>query len=191
MRRDELRERLLQAAEDVLRDGGRLSVREVTGAAGVNVAAVTTAFGGRSALLDELIARKLADVNAERERRYAALDPDADTEEVVRAFVEPLVALEPDDGSTVSAALRLLVDDRDADAGDGPVDRLLRDPGVARFETELTRTLSALPALERSRRLRLTVGAILSAAAWSGRPGLAAGSDLDGLVGYLSRGLRP
>jgi AcrR family transcriptional regulator len=64
------REKLLDAAEALVAEHGfdRVSVRDITSAAGVNLATVSYHFGSRDALLDALIARYIAPINLDRLR---------------------------------------------------------------------------------------------------------------------------
>ena len=190
MRREQMQELLLASAEEVLRSAGPegFSVRAVTSAASVNVASVTTAFGGRSALVDALFARLMQPINDERDRRYSRLGDRGGVAEITRAFFEPLAMVTPVEGSATSALLRLLVIDHDPETR--PVDRLLRDPGVARLDALLARVLVDVPAEERSRRIRFAIGTVLSLTAWSEEPGLPVGHGLESLFAFINAGLQ-
>jgi AcrR family transcriptional regulator len=112
------REQLLDAAERVvLADGLEgLSIRRVTAAAGVNGAAVNYIFGSKQGLLGELIGRLAQPVTDERIRRFDRLAERpgagawvgavarAGVDDIVRAFVEPLLSL-PDPQRAALAAL--------------------------------------------------------------------------------------
>jgi len=95
----ETRERLLDAAEELFAERGyhASSVRDITGAAGSNVAAVNYHFGGKAELYRAIFLRRLA---ALRERRGRAIDEAIrsggdDLERLLRgfafAYLEPLV----------------------------------------------------------------------------------------------------
>ena len=94
----ETRERLLDAAEVLFAERGyhAASVRDITGAAGSNLAAVNYHFGGKAELYRALFLRRLA---ALRERRGRAIDEairsGGDLERLLRdfafAYLEPLV----------------------------------------------------------------------------------------------------
>jgi len=64
------RDKILEAAETLVAEQGfdRVSLREITAAAGVNLAAVHYHFGSREALIDEIISRYVAPINLERLR---------------------------------------------------------------------------------------------------------------------------
>jgi AcrR family transcriptional regulator len=83
--------RLRDAAERLLaeRPPGRISLRDITEAAGANVAAVGYHFGSKDALLDEVVRRALTE-QLERQRvQLAELGESAGLEAVVRAWVLP------------------------------------------------------------------------------------------------------
>lgn len=90
-------ERLLLAAEELIAERGpdRVSVRDITAAAGVNVAAVNYHFGSKQNLVRAMIAR-----NAERfgSRRAAlvAVAPSESLEGLVRAMVQATAELAAD-----------------------------------------------------------------------------------------------
>ena len=92
------REKLLDAAEKLFARRGfhGTSLREITGAAGVDLALVNYHFGGKKPLFAAVLARRGAVLNAERSRRLAevrrAAAPNAaSTEAVVGAFFDPIL----------------------------------------------------------------------------------------------------
>jgi AcrR family transcriptional regulator len=92
------RARLLDAAERLFAARGfrGVSLRELTAAAGVNLAAVSYHFGSKEELLRAVLERRVAPVNAERLRRLAELEARANGEPppldaVVAAFLAPAV----------------------------------------------------------------------------------------------------
>ncbi len=84
------KKKLLDAAESLVAAKGfdSVSVRDVTGAAGANVAAVNYHFGSREGLMDVVIARIL-DPLCEA-RKYALEAAGKSAEALVRAYVEAL-----------------------------------------------------------------------------------------------------
>lgn len=88
------KERILDAAESRFADHGfsATSLRDITAAAEVNLAAVNYHFGSKLELLRAVFARRFGPINRERldalDALLAAGEPDV--EEVLRAFFEPL-----------------------------------------------------------------------------------------------------
>ena len=69
-----VRDRILDTAEAYFAEDGYtgVSLRQITAAAGVNLAAVNYYFGSKLNLLREVFGRRAAPINAERMRRLAA-----------------------------------------------------------------------------------------------------------------------
>jgi len=92
------RERLLDAAERAFAAQGfhAVSIRDITRAAGVDVALVNYYFGGKQALFEEVFLRRAELLNVERLRRLetvvskAAPDPPS-IEAIIDAFTHPLL----------------------------------------------------------------------------------------------------
>lgn len=84
-----VRELLLDTAERLFAEVGvgATSVRDITSAAGANVAAVNYYFGSREGLLRAVISRRMVPLNQERLRRLDALRGEAPD---VRALLEAL-----------------------------------------------------------------------------------------------------
>lgn len=99
--------RILNAAEMLFARNGyhNTSLREITGEAKVNLAAVNYHFGSKDALLEEVFKRRLIPLNALRSEELSRVQSQAAEEgrrpavsDVLRAFVEPTVrfcCLEP------------------------------------------------------------------------------------------------
>lgn len=94
------KERILGAAEALFARHGfeGASLRQLTAAAGVNLAAVNYHFGSKDRLIEEVFRRRLDQLNG---RRMAALqkiagDPDATVEDVLAAFIAPALELSHD-----------------------------------------------------------------------------------------------
>lgn len=195
------REVILDAAEAMLAEHGYAgtSMRRLTAAAGVNLAAVNYHFGGKEGLAKAVLERRIAPINAERLRRLDALE-EPDVEAIVRAFVEPpLRAAAPQPGGTGT------------DAGESPGNRMCRMFGrilveqppflrtfltsqfrdvARRFVTTLARALRRKPSATSWWRLHFVVGAMahtLQNAATVERMsgGLCDPSDVDALVEEL------
>ncbi len=94
------KERILDVAEQMFAENGfrGTSLRSITAAAHVNLAAVNYHFGSKEGLIEALFARRLVPMNNERVRRLEALEHEhgygrIPLEPLVDAFVEPALAL--------------------------------------------------------------------------------------------------
>ncbi|HKL25247.1 MAG TPA: TetR/AcrR family transcriptional regulator [Desulfuromonadales bacterium] len=102
MRPPDTKQRLLDAAEQLfaLRGFHATSLRAITQAAEVNLAAVNYHFGSKEALLDAVMARSLGPLNQVRSGRLDEVERDAaaenrapDLRALWRAFVEPTLSM--------------------------------------------------------------------------------------------------
>jgi AcrR family transcriptional regulator len=96
------KERILTAAEALFAQRGfeGASLRQLTAAAGVNLAAVNYHFGSKDHLVEQVFKRRLDQLNA---RRLAALKhiaglPETGLEDVLAAFIRPALELAHDGG---------------------------------------------------------------------------------------------
>jgi AcrR family transcriptional regulator len=96
------KERILTAAEALFAQRGfeGASLRQLTAAAGVNLAAVNYHFGSKDNLVEEVFKRRLDQLNA---RRLTALkqisgQPGTTLEDVLAAFIRPALDLSHDGG---------------------------------------------------------------------------------------------
>ncbi len=154
------RRRILHAAERLFRSRGPAgtSLRSITSAAGVNVAAVHYHFGGREALAREVFARSVAPVNAERLRRLDALEAaptPPDVEPLIRALIEPVFEEAQRDGSLRGLSAVLLAEPEAS--GRALVEELFGEV-LRRFRAALERALPALAPEEVVDRLVFAVG---------------------------------
>ena len=92
------RARILLSAEALFAERGFevVSLREITGAAGVNVAAVNYHFGSKDKLIDAVVIRHLSPVNEERLRQLDKLEErysqaPIPVEEILKAFLSPVL----------------------------------------------------------------------------------------------------
>jgi len=100
---NDTKERILAAAERLIAERGfaATSLRTVTAAAEVNLAAVHYHFGTKEALLQEVFSRRIKPVNQQRYERLAALeaiggDEAPAVEDVLEAFLAPVIELKRD-----------------------------------------------------------------------------------------------
>src|SRR5579859_915905 len=112
------KERILGAAEELFARHGfeGASLRQLTAAAGVNLAAVNYHFGSKDRLIEEVFRRRLDQLNG---RRLAALqkiasEPDTTVEDVLAAFIVPALELSHDgSGALCTRVLHRAVADHD------------------------------------------------------------------------------
>jgi AcrR family transcriptional regulator len=84
--------RILDTAERLFGINGfeSVSLRDITTGAEVNLAAVNYHFQSKDALIDAVIARRIAPVNARRMELLAAAGPNARVETILEAFLRPV-----------------------------------------------------------------------------------------------------
>src|SRR5205085_3818874 len=87
------RRRLLDATRSLLAERGEeaVTLREITGAAQANVAAVSYHFGSLSALCREAIEQSLSTLVDEQVERLGGLGEDATLEEIATALARPVI----------------------------------------------------------------------------------------------------
>jgi AcrR family transcriptional regulator len=94
------KERILTAAELLFAQRGfdGASLRQLTAAAGVNLAAVNYHFGSKDRLVEEVFRRRLDTLNAHRLAALSKVAGQDDTtlEDVLDAFIRPALALSSD-----------------------------------------------------------------------------------------------
>jgi AcrR family transcriptional regulator len=109
------RERILDAAERLFMAHGYegTSMRQITGEAGVNLAAVNYHFGSKEALIQEVFRRRLDWLNDERMRVLDAMEAEADGKplkpsQIVDGFFGTLLRMADDERRGGITFLRLL-----------------------------------------------------------------------------------
>jgi AcrR family transcriptional regulator len=87
--------RLLEATENLVAEKGfdAVSVRDITGLAKANVAAVNYHFGSREGLLAAVLEHRMKPLAEERIANLASLGEDHGVRELLQAWVSPLVSL--------------------------------------------------------------------------------------------------
>lgn len=164
---DQTRERIVRAAERLFLEHGfdGTSLRLVTAAAQVNLGAVNYHFGGKDALFEAMLARRLDALHAARlslldEYRAAAHGAPLSCEQIVAALFRPALLLARESGAGCDF-LRLL---GRAYIDPSPVLRkLLAEryaPAIARFKEAFAETLPQLSRQELSWRLHFMLGAL-------------------------------
>lgn len=163
---DQTRERIVQAAERLFLEHGfdGTSLRLVTAAAEVNLGAVNYHFGGKDALFEAMLARRLDALHAARlsllDEYQAAAQGPLSCEQIVAALFRPALVLARDSAARCDF-LRLL---GRAYIDPSPVLRkLLAEryaPAIARFKDAFAEALPQLSRQELSWRLHFMLGAL-------------------------------
>lgn len=160
------KERILGAAEELFARHGfeGASLRQLTAAAGVNLAAVNYHFGSKDRLIEEVFRRRLDQLNG---RRMAALqkiagEPDTTVENVLAAFIVPALELSHDGNG--SLFMRVLA--RAFAEHDDTLRKFLSDNYghvMRQFTAEFARLLPHLSKEELYWRVDLVTGALTHA----------------------------
>jgi AcrR family transcriptional regulator len=160
------KERILTAAEALFAQRGfeGASLRQLTAAAGVNLAAVNYHFGSKDHLVEQVFKRRLDQLNA---RRLAALkqisgQPETTLEDVLAAFIRPALDLSHDGGGGLF--MRVLA--RAFAEHDDDLRKFLSENYghvMRQFTTEFARLLPDLSKEELYWRIDLVTGALTHA----------------------------
>ena len=179
--------RILDTAEELFMEHGfeATTLRQITAAAGVNLAAVHYHFGGKEELFEAVLTRRLDPMNQERVAlltrfEHAAAPNPLSCEKILAAMFIPALKLARDPQRGGKNFLRLL---GRAYADPAPfIRRFLSDQyavTIARFKAAFRRALPQLPKKELSWRLHFVMGALSYALA---------GTDALKLIAALSPG---
>ena len=99
------KDRILGAAEVLFAQRGfeAASLRQLTSAAGVNLAAVNYHFGSKDRLVEQVFRRRLDALNAQRLTALAAVrgKPETVLEDVLAAYIRPALELSHDQGGAL------------------------------------------------------------------------------------------
>jgi AcrR family transcriptional regulator len=160
------KERILTAAEALFAQRGfeGASLRQLTAAAGVNLAAVNYHFGSKDNLVEEVFKRRLDQLNARRltALKQVAGQADASLEDVLAAFIRPALDLSHDGGGGLF--MRVLA--RAFAEHDDSLRKFLSDNYghvMRQFTTEFARLLPHLSKEELYWRIDLVTGALTHA----------------------------
>jgi AcrR family transcriptional regulator len=201
---DDTRGRIIAAAENLFAEGGEdaTSLRAITRAAGVNVAAVHYHFGGRDELLRAVLDRKLGPLNARRldllDEAVAAHGGTVPVHALLRAFLRPdleLVARLRAGGQVAFCRFMGRAYSQPGPAVAGFM-RQQFEPVAGRLYPLLREAVPGVAMAELAVRMRLVVAvvtALFAGATPLGVPGPLETDDIDGqldrLVAFLAPGL--
>jgi AcrR family transcriptional regulator len=200
------KERILDAAEELFAQRGfyGVSLRDITQAAGVDVALVSYHFGGKRELFTAVFERRAEVLNRERlelleEVRRAALPAVPPLEAIVNAFFQPLFERSARGGPGWKSYFALVAYVNNSPEF-GPVMMTRHfDPLVEKFIAVLREALPACPPREIYWGYQFFTGALTLTFAETGRidklsGGLCRSTDLDSvgerLVPYVAAGFR-
>ncbi|MGA2776072.1 MAG: TetR family transcriptional regulator [Steroidobacteraceae bacterium] len=200
------KERMLDAGEQLFARHGfdGVSVREITKAAGVDVALISYHFGGKRELFTAVFQRRAEILNVERlalleNLQRAALPDVPSVEEIVNAFTYPLLERSAHGGSGWKSYFALVAQVNNSPRW-GPVLMTEHfDPIVAKFIAVLREALPACPPQDIYWGYQFLTGALTLTFAETGRidklsAGLCRSSDLDSvhqrLARYVAAGFR-
>jgi len=199
------KQRLLDAAETLFCDNGfhATSLRQITTAAGANLASVNYHFGSKHGLIAAVFERFVGPINAERLRMLHDADGDAeapDLEAIVRAFVAPPFRFRHAHQERAQRAMRLY--GRTHSTADPSLHAIFVrqfDAVRQRFGAAFARALPDLPEADLSWRLHFLIGTMAQTMADPDRLAALSGgacdpSDVDAtlshLVPFLVAGMR-
>jgi AcrR family transcriptional regulator len=163
---DSTTDRILDAAEFLFAEQGyAASLREITTAAGVNLAAVNYHFGSKEELLVAVVLRRIEGANRTRLEALDRLERSGDPsiEQVIEVFLRPGLEIAADQEGGGAHFMRLI--GRIHGDPDGPWQRILAagvfDRVQARFLEALSRSVPDLSQVDLLWRLHLMVGAMV------------------------------
>jgi AcrR family transcriptional regulator len=200
------KERILDAAEQLFAQRGfhGVSLRDITQAAGVDVALVGYHFGGKRELLTAVFERRAEVLNSERLEllegvRRAALPRAPTLEAIVNAFTQPLLERSARGGSGWKSYFALVAWVNNSPEFGAVMMTRHFDPLVDRFIAVLREALPGCPPREIYWGYQFLTGALTLTFAETGRidklsGGLCRSSDLDSvherLAPYVAAGFR-
>jgi AcrR family transcriptional regulator len=200
------RERILDAAERLFARRGfhGVSIRDITGAAGVDVALANYHFGSKQGLLEAVFLRRAEDLNSERLARLDALlagkrRTRPTLEEIIDAFTHPLLDRSARGGPGWKSYFALIAEINNSPEFGAVLMPRHFDPVVQRFIEAIRRALPGCDERNLYWAYHFLSGALTLTFAETGRidklsGGLCRASDLDSvherLVPYCAAGFR-
>ena len=176
----ETRDRVLDAAERLFAERGieAVSIRDITRAAGANLAAINYHFGSKQELVTEIFSRRLTPLN---QKRLALLDAAEQKargkpvrlEVILEALIRP--AAEQAFACTCGSKTFMQLFGRCLSEPDAAVERLIHshfERIIQRFNAAVLRTLPGLSEQELFWRMSFIGGALHHALLLSGKPSL-------------------
>ena len=155
--------RILDSAEKLFGMNGfdGTSLRDITTAADVNLAAINYHFQTKDSLIDAIVARRIEPVNKKRFELLEAAGPQATVEQILRAFMAPVMQVKVD--AVVPLIGRILSNPELF------VERVFHKhlaPVSQRFVEALSKALPDLPPSELLWRLHFSVGVLTHTMLW-------------------------
>ena len=197
-------ERILDAAERLFAARGfhGVSIRDITGAAGVDVAHANDHFGSKQGLLEAVLLRRAEDLNTERLARLDALTAGRappTLESIIDAFTHPLLDRSARGGPGWKSYFALIAEINNSPEFGGLLMTRHFDPVVQRFIAAIRRALPDCDERDLYWAYHFLSGALTLTFAETGRidklsGGVCRSSDLDGvhqrLVPFCAAGFR-
>jgi AcrR family transcriptional regulator len=155
--------RILDAAEKLFGMNGfdGTSLRDITTAADVNLAAINYHFQSKDSLIDAIVARRIQPVNKKRFELLEAAGPNPTVEQILTAFMAPVIQVKVD--AVVPLIGRILSNPEVF------VERVFHKhlaPVSQRFVEALSKALPELPPSELLWRLHFSVGVMTHTMLW-------------------------
>jgi AcrR family transcriptional regulator len=176
----ETRGRVLDAAEQLFAERGieAVSIRDITRAAGANLAAINYYFGTKQELVAEIFGRRLTPLNQKRLALLDAVEQKAEgqparLEVILEALIRP--AVEQSFSCTCGSKTFMQLFGRCLSEPDAAVERLIHthfEKIIRRFNAAILRALPGLPEQELFWRISFIGGALHHALLISGKPSL-------------------
>ena len=147
-RGDVTREKILDAAEKLFAERGfhGVTVRQITGLAGVDTALANYHFGPKRALFDAVLLRRAEELNAARYEALEAIEADAvdgtpELERIIDAFTHPLLDRSERGGPGWKSYFSLVAQINNSPEWGGALMTEYFDPLVRRFMQTIKRAL--------------------------------------------------